>query len=316
MWDAELHGGVALLTYTRPPDNVIGFADLAELDEALLRWASDDRARVIVITGGLPGYFIAHADLADVEALARGGDTGPYGPDAWERVLSRISAVPQPVIAAVNGQAWGGGFEVALSCLMRVASPAATFRFVEVADGAIPGAGGTQRLPRLIGLPRAARLILGGEVIEAGEAYHLGVVEAVLPEARFLDAVLSWTAPLAAQPRHSLAAAKRALVQGASLPLDQGLALEQDTFRRLLRSPQTTALQARRGRLRHPRVSTPSTTALIKRLAARAGIRSSAERWRPRRSRRSRGALRLAPAPARRPPRLRPAPRRAAHSAP
>lgn len=239
MWGAELHGAVAVLTYVRPPENVIGFADLAELDDALLRWADDDRARVIVITGGLPGYFIAHADLADVAALAGGADTGPHGPDVWERALTRLSAIPQPVVAAVNGQAWGGGFEVALGCLMRVASPAATFRFVEVADGAIPGAGGTQRLPRLIGLPRAARLILGGEAIGAEEACQLGVVEAVLPGAGFLDAVLAWTAPFAEQPRHCLAAAKRALVQGASLPLDQGLALEQAIFRRLLaaRSP-------------------------------------------------------------------------------
>jgi enoyl-CoA hydratase/carnithine racemase len=236
VWDAERRGAVAVLTYSRPPENVIGFADLAELDDVLLRQSADDRVRVIVLTGGLPGYFIAHADLADVAALAGGGDTGPHGPQAWGRTLSRISAISQPVVAAVNGQAWGGGFEVALSCLMRVASPAATFRFVEVADGAIPGAGGTQRLPRLIGLSRAARLILGGEVIGASEAHHLGVVEAVLPEAGFLDAVLSWAAPLAAQPRHSLAAAKRALVQGASLPLEQGLALEQDIFRRLLSS--------------------------------------------------------------------------------
>jgi len=248
MWKAERHGGVAVLTYTRPPENVIGFADLAELDDMLLRWAGDDQARVIVLTGGLPGYFIAHADLADVAALGAGADTGPDGPDAWERALSRISAIPQPVIAAVNGQAWGGGFEVALSCLMRVASPAATFRFVEVADGAIPGSGGTQRLPRLIGLAGAARLILGGQVIGAEEARQLGAVEAVLPEAGFLDAVLSWTAPFAAQPRHSLAAAKRALVQGTSLRLNEGLALEQDIFRRLLRSPQTKALQARRER--------------------------------------------------------------------
>ena len=79
MWDAELHGGVALLTYSRPPDNVIGFADLAELDEALLRWAGDDRARVIVLTGGLPGYFIAHADLADVERLRAGATPGRMG---------------------------------------------------------------------------------------------------------------------------------------------------------------------------------------------------------------------------------------------
>jgi hypothetical protein len=79
MWDAELHGGVALLIYSRPPDNVIGFADLAELDEALLRWAGDDRARVIVLTGGLPGYFIAHADLARARGRHRAVWAGRVG---------------------------------------------------------------------------------------------------------------------------------------------------------------------------------------------------------------------------------------------
>ena len=98
--------------------------------------------------------------------------------------------------------------------------------------GAVFVLGGTQRLPRLIGLPRAARLILGGEAIGAEEALAFGVVEAILPEAGFPDTVLGWVAPLAAQPRHSLAAAKRALVQGASLSLEHGLAPEQDIFRR------------------------------------------------------------------------------------
>jgi enoyl-CoA hydratase/carnithine racemase len=249
VWHAERHGAVLVLTYIRPPENVIGFADLAELDEALARGADDDRTRVIMLTGGLPGYFIAHADLADVSALTHGTPAGPYGPQAWDRALRRIAAIPQPVIAAVNGQAWGGGLELALGCLMRVASEAAHFRFPEVAAGAIPGAGGTQRLPRLIGLPQAARLILGGGLVMAGHALDLGLVDAVLPEPGFLDAALEWAGPFAAQPRHSLFAAKRALVSGTQLRLDQGLALEQDLFRAALASSETRAMSARA----HPR---------------------------------------------------------------
>lgn len=240
MWDAELRGRVAILTYTRPPENVLGFADLAELDATLQRWGGDERARVIVLTGGIPGYFAAHADLADVGALVH-GTTGTHGPQAWGRALTRISDVPQPVIAAVNGQAWGGGFELALSCLMRVASPAAHFRFPEVTDGAIPGAGGTQRLPRLIGLPAAARLVLSGELVTAAQALRLDLVQALLPRERFLEAVLDWAAPLASQPRHSLAAAKHALLLSTQTTLDQGLAAEQDIFRAVLTSPQTKA---------------------------------------------------------------------------
>jgi enoyl-CoA hydratase/carnithine racemase len=244
MWDAERRGVVVVLTYTRPPENVIGFADLAELDEALATWADEDRTQVIMLTGGLPGYFIAHADLADVNALTHGTAAGPYGPQAWEQALRRIAAIPQPVVAAVNGQAWGGGLELALGCLMRVASEVAHFRFPEVAAGAIPGAGGTQRLPRLIGLPQAARLVLGGGLVTAGQALHLGLVDAVLPEQGFLDAALEWAAPFAAQPRHSLFAAKRAIVTGTQLPLDQGLALEQDIFRAVLASSETRAISA------------------------------------------------------------------------
>ena len=244
MWSAERHGRVTVLTYTRPPQNLLGFADLAELDQVLLHWADDERTRVIVLTGGLPGYFAAHADLADVAALVHGTATGPHGPGVWRDALARIAAIPQPVIAAINGQAWGGGLELALSCLMRAASPAAHFRFPEVAAGAIPGAGGTQRLPRLIGLPQAARLVLGGETITAHEALRTGLIDIILPGEEFLNAVLDWAAPLAAQPRHSLAAAKYALQLTASLPLDQGITHEQEIFRTTLTSPQTQAMHA------------------------------------------------------------------------
>ena len=168
MWDAELRGRVAILTYTRPPENVLGFADLAQLDATLQRWGSDERARVIVLTGGIPGYFAAHADLADVGALVHGSTAGPHGPQAWGRALTRISAIPQPVIA----------------------------------------------------------------------------VEAVLPSEGFLEAVLDWAAPLASQPRHSLAAAKQALLLSAQTSLDQGLIAEQDIFRAVLTSPPTKAQQS------------------------------------------------------------------------
>jgi enoyl-CoA hydratase/carnithine racemase len=244
MWDRDLHDGIAVLTYTRPPENVLGFADLAELDRALQSLADEERARVIVLTGGIPGYFVAHADLADVGALVHGTDTGPEGPAAWQRTLKRMSAVPQPVIAAINGQAWGGGLELALSCLMRVASRAAHFRFPEVADGAIPGAGGTQRLPRLIGLPKAARLILSGEAVSSADALELGLIDAILPAERFLDAALAWAAPIAAQPRHSLAAAKQALLLTSNVALDHGIDIEQGIFRATLASPQTRVMHA------------------------------------------------------------------------
>jgi enoyl-CoA hydratase/carnithine racemase len=247
MWELSRHAAVAVLTYRREPENVLGFADLAELATVLHAVGQDDDIAVVVLTGGLPGYFVAHADLADVDALVNDTDSGPHGPDAWGSTLQRIADLPQPVVAAVNGQAWGGGFELALACLIRVASASAHLRFVEVAHGAIPGAGGTQRLPRLVGMSVAARLVLGGEQLKAADALALGIVDAVLPDEDFLTHVLAWVAPVAAAPRHSLLAAKRALVDGARLALDDGLALEQRLFREVLRSPQTRALHAAAG---------------------------------------------------------------------
>jgi len=242
VWQVQRHDAVAVLSYRREPENVLGFADLAELDQRLIEVGEDAAVRVIVLTGGLPGYFVAHADLADVDSLVFGTDPGPFGPDAWTNTLQRIADVPQPVVAAVNGQAWGGGFELALACLMRVASESAHLRFVEVEHGAIPGAGGTQRLPRLVGPATAARLVLGGELVTAQVALRLGIVDAVFPDDDFLAQVLAWVAPLARAPGHSLAAAKRALVDGAALALSDGLALEQRLFREVLQSPQTRAM--------------------------------------------------------------------------
>jgi enoyl-CoA hydratase/carnithine racemase len=173
-----------------------------------------------------------------------GRATGPHGPEAWPNALNRIIAIPQPVIAAINGQAWGGGLELALSCLMRVACRTAHFRFPEVAGGAIPGAGGTQWLPRLIGLPRSARLVLSGEQVSAQDALQFGLIDAILPGGDFLPAVLNWAAPLTAQPRHALAAAKQALLLTTRLPLGQGIAAEQEIFRATLSSPHTQAMHA------------------------------------------------------------------------
>ena len=156
MWKSDLDNGVVVLSYRREPENVIGFADLVELDFLLQQWGDDGRVHVIVLTGGLPGFFVAHADLADVEQLVRNLDPGPYGPDAWGNTLRRIADVAPPVVAAVNGQAWGGGCELALACLIRLASESAHFRFVEVAHGAIPGAGGTPRTVQAGGAAKVA----------------------------------------------------------------------------------------------------------------------------------------------------------------
>jgi enoyl-CoA hydratase/carnithine racemase len=245
-WSVERRGCVAIISFLRPPENLLSFALLDELDHRLLEVTTDDSISVIVLTGALPGYFIGHADLGDVDQLVH-GTAGAGSPDSWSSVLERISQVNQPVVAAVNGQAWGGGCELALAAQLRVAAHSATFRFVEVAAGAIPGGGGTQRLPRLIGPSRAMRMIFSGEVVTAGQALELGLVDAVLPDTGFLEQALSWLEPISRQPAHSLAAAKRAVVDGLRMPLAEGLGHEQRLFRAVLRSDRTKALFAEHG---------------------------------------------------------------------
>jgi enoyl-CoA hydratase/carnithine racemase len=283
-WTMNRHGPVAVLRLTRPPDNQLGFALLAQLDRLLLRVSDDPEITVVMLTGGVPGYFVAHADLDDVKALASGEQhpesdhagpdhAGPdhAGPDQWGITLERLSQITQPVVAAVNGQAWGGGCELALACQLRILHPQAHFRFVEVAAGAIPGAGGTQRLPRLVGAARALRMVLSGEVVDAQAALAMGLADAVLPVDEslpgddpprvdgavlvddelprddFLLAALRWVEPIAVQPRHTLAAAKRAILDGLRMPLAEGLAHEQRIFRAVLASRQTQELFAAHG---------------------------------------------------------------------
>lgn len=229
LWTLEHHGVVAVATFRRPPRNFMSFVALEELEALLGELTKRDDVSAVVVTGGTPGYFAAHADLDDLVRLGRGqpveGD-----PLTWHRTLGLIESMPQPVIAAVNGQAWGGGCELALACTLRLASRSAHFSQPEVALGIIPGAGGTQRLPRLVGPGKAAAMVLTGRVLSAEAAFDLGLVEAVLPDDDFLAHVLEWLEPLATKPRSALVAAKRAMVEGLALPLEEGLRVEGRLF--------------------------------------------------------------------------------------
>jgi enoyl-CoA hydratase/carnithine racemase len=241
-WTVSEHGRVAVATFTRPPRNFMSFAAMEELERLLGSLADRQDLHVVVLTGGVPGYFVAHADVEDLARLGR-GEPVEGDPLAWHRALALIESMPQPVVAAVGGQAWGGGCELSLACDLRVAAAAAHFSQPEVTIGIIPGAGGTQRLPRLVGPGRAAALILSGRVVSADAAFEMGLVEAVLPDDGFLDHVLEWVGPIADKPRHALAAAKRAMHEGLQLPLAEGLRVEGRLFLECQATGEAVALE-------------------------------------------------------------------------
>jgi enoyl-CoA hydratase len=219
-------GAVATVTLNRP--SVLNALNLQMLDELATTFAAlggDETLRAVILTGAGPKAFAAGADIGELNALAgaRAAEAQARRGQALTRSFERLRV---PVIAAVNGFALGGGCELALACDIRIASENAKFGQPEVNLGALPGYGGTQRLARLLGAGMAQYLCLSGEMIDAATALRVGLVqrvvapEALLGEAGRLAQVIAGKAPLA------VAAAKRAIVEGAGLPLDDGLALE------------------------------------------------------------------------------------------
>ena len=243
-WTLDRTGAVALATFTRPPRNLMSMAAMGELERLAQQVADDPEVSVLVLTGGIDGYFVAHADLDDLTKLGK-GESVEGDPGSWGRAFALLEAMPQPVVAAIDGQAWGGGCELGLACTLRVASERAHLGQPEVAVGIIPGAGGTQRLPRLVGAGRAAELVLSARIIDAQEALRIGLVETVLPTDGFVDRVVEWVQPMATKPRAALFAAKRAVLDGLRLPLDEGLRLEGRLFIECQTRPDTVELQTR-----------------------------------------------------------------------
>ena len=228
-WTVERRERIALLTFDRPPRNFMSFAAMTELEGVLDDLKDDTSVHVVVLTGGVDGFFVAHADLEDLTKIGR-GEPVEGDPGSWSRSLALLESMPQPTVAAINGQAHGGGSEISWACTLRLIAESGHLGQPEVLVGIIPGAGGTQRLPRLIGSARAADVILSGRVVGAHEALSFGMVNAVLPDEGFVDHVLEWLQPIARNPLSALAAAKRAIVEGTRLPFADGLRLEGQLF--------------------------------------------------------------------------------------
>lgn len=204
----EVRDGVALVRLARPEKlNAIDARMVAELRAVLEAARGDESVRVLVVTG-TGRAFSAGADIAELAGLA--------GPPEFERFIEAIQTafaaleeLPIPAVAALNGLAHGGGLELALACDLRIVAAGATLALPEIKLGVLPGAGGTQRLPRLLPLAVAKQMLYLGEPLDAEAALRLGLVNAVVPRERVLDEALDWARRLAGLPPLALRSAKR-----------------------------------------------------------------------------------------------------------
>jgi enoyl-CoA hydratase len=222
----EIHGTVATLTLNRPAVlNALNHDLLTMLEEALDAFTGDSQLRAVIITGAGERAFAAGADIAELAELA-GAVAGQHKARTGQRITQLIEALPVPVIAAVNGFALGGGCELAMACDFRIASENAKFGQPEVNLGIPPGYGGTQRTARLLGPGMALFMCLTGETIDAAEAYRIGLVQRVVPIADLMPEARRIANTIAAKAPLAITATKRAIREGAALPLAEGLALE------------------------------------------------------------------------------------------
>ena len=231
----ERHEAVALVTIDNPPMNALASALLEELEAEIEALDADDDVRAIVLRGAGERAFVAGADIKEFPALRESASEGGSA-RGIQRLGHRMDAARTPFVAAIRGFCLGGGLELAMCCDVRVCADDARLGQPEIKLGLIPGGGGTQRLPRLVGPGRAMLLNLTGEFIDAGTAYAWGLVEKVVPVDELGSAALEVAGQIAAQSPHAVAVLRELARTTRDLSLEEGLRREADGFVRCLRS--------------------------------------------------------------------------------
>jgi len=225
----EKENGIAIITVNRPKAlNALNSETVKELNQLVGTIEMDPEVSVVIITGGGEKSFVAGADISEMQNMnaLEGRNWGKFA----QSVFNKIENLPQPVIAAVNGYALGGGCELAMSCDIRIAAETAKFGQPEVLLGVIPGFAGTQRLPRLIGKGRAKELMFTGDQIDALEAYRIGLVNKVVPAVELMDAAKKMAAKIMSRGPIAVQLCKTAVNEGMDMDLDSGQAYEREAF--------------------------------------------------------------------------------------
>ncbi|MCI4336838.1 MAG: enoyl-CoA hydratase/isomerase family protein [Thermoplasmata archaeon] len=223
---------VGTIEIAKPKANTYDLEMMRELDAAIEEMRFDDEAKVVVLTSGVPGFFSAGADI---EMLRKSQpDFKAMFCLHCQETLNKFAVTPKVVIAAINGHCVGGGLEIALSTDLRMmASGSGKIGLPEVTLGVLPGTGGTQRLPRLVGTSRALDLMITGKLLTPEEALAIGLVNYVYPKESFVADVQQFARALADGPSRAISLIKRSVVEGVEMPLAAGLSLERELQNRL-----------------------------------------------------------------------------------
>lgn len=227
---------IARIMLHNPPANVLNHSVLKELEQVLTDVQEDEYVRVVIVTG-TGRFFCAGADINELAHLTT-AHSGSEFAIRGQSLFSRIERSEKPMLAAINGPCIGGGLELALACHIRVAAAGATIGLPEIKLGLIPGFGGTQRLPRVVGASRAAEMILTGESLSAEEALRIGLVSRVVPTHELMAQAEAIATLIAARGKAAVEAALHAIRGGLDIPLYEGLAREADLFGQLCSAPE------------------------------------------------------------------------------
>ena len=225
----DVDGGIATITVNRPDKlNALNDEVMAHIDAAFAKAKADDACRVVVVTGAGEKAFVAGADIGELATqTVRGGkDKSLRG----QAILARIEQLGKPVIAMINGYAFGGGLELALACHLRTMAAETKIGLPEVGLSIIPGYGGTQRLPRIVGRGRALEMILTGKPIDADTAHAFGLVNRVAPAAELLNTTRALAGAMIGNGPLALKMAMEAVLRGGDVSQDEGLRIECDLF--------------------------------------------------------------------------------------
>jgi enoyl-CoA hydratase len=225
----EKVGAIGIVTLNRPKSlNAISDELLLELDHALDEIEEDEGVGVVIITGQ-EKVFGAGADITEIANLRSPVDANRFTKKV-RKVFDKLATLRQPTIAAVSGLALGGGFEIALACDIRVAAENARFGLPEIKLGVLPGGGGTQRLPRLVGAGRAKEMLFSGDPVDAQEAYRIGIVNRIVPVGSLMEEAKKLAGIYLERPGYAIMTIKRLVNEGLDMDLNSGLAHEARNF--------------------------------------------------------------------------------------